>query len=159
MRRSHSRGFTLVEAIVAIAVLGILLTLAVPGMQKIVAKQRLRSASYDLVADLTLARSESLKRGTPVVLEPLRSGDWTAGWRLRNGADNAILGQHSPPGIPVVLRSALDNTLLANVTFDGSAQVSSGASVQFGLNDGHGNFRCVQLDPTGRAKSLSTACP
>ena len=37
----HIRGFTLIEAMVALAVLGVLTTLAVPGLQKVVAKQRM----------------------------------------------------------------------------------------------------------------------
>lgn len=156
MRRTAARsaGFTLIELVVAIAIMGILMTLAAPAMQRVVAKQRLRSASFNLVGDLTLARSEALKRRSSVVLEPLATGNWTAGWRLRNATDNAILAQRPALGTSVAVSPAP-----ASVTFDSAAQVVGGLAVQFGMNDGNGNQRCIQLDPTGRPKTLSTACP
>ncbi len=156
MRRNL--GFTLIEAMVAIAVLGILMTLAVPGLQKVVAKQRMRSASYDVMSDLTLARSEALKRGSTVVMEPLTGTDWRSGWRVRNAADNSILAQRPAIGTSLAMTVLVGTTPQGGVSFDASAQVAAAGPVKFSLNDGYGNSRCIQLDPTGRPKSSTTAC-
>lgn len=152
-RRTRSRGFTLIEAMVAVAVLGILMILAAPAMQKVVAKQRLRSASYDLVSDLTLARSEALKRGAGVVMEPLAAGNWAAGWQVRTADGVTRLGQRPALGVSIAWTHSP-----ASITFDGAAQVTGGLTVKFGLNDGNGNHRCIELDPTGRPRSVTTPC-
>lgn len=152
MPMQRTRGFTLIEVLVTLTVLGVLATLAAPSFQKVVAKQRLRSAAYDLMSDLTLARSEAIKRGTPVVLEPLTARQWRSGWRLRNEADNAILSQH-PPLVSIGLNQQPDN-----VKFDGAAQVTSDTTKPFELTDNNGNLRCIQIDPMGRAKSATGGC-
>ncbi len=156
MRRT--RGFTLIEAMVAIAVLGILLVVALPGMQKVMAKQRMRSASYDVMSDITLARSEALKRNSTVVMEPLSGTDWRSGWRVRNTADNTILAQRPAIGASLAMSVLQGTTPQASVSFTAAAQVASGGTLRFSLNDGYGNSRCIQLDPAGRPKSANTAC-
>lgn len=152
MARTPQLGVTIIEVMIAFAVLGVLTTLAAPSLQKVVAKQRLRSAAYDLVSDLTLARSEAIKRGTPVVLEPLTAKQWATGWRLRNEADSAILAQH-PALVSVGLNKQPDT-----VRFDAAAQITSDTTKPFELTDNNGNTRCIQLDPLGRAKSTTGAC-
>ena len=71
----------MIELLVTVATLALLAALAAPGMQKLVAAQRLRSASYDLIADFTLARSEALKRASTVQVTPT-SSDWRNGWSV-----------------------------------------------------------------------------
>lgn len=59
--KRHLRGFTLIELMVTIAVLGILAALAFPGMSDYFDKQRLISQTR-AIADLAqLARSEAIK--------------------------------------------------------------------------------------------------
>lgn len=64
MRSSaHSKGFTLVEAMVTVAVLGILLAVAIPNFSDFVRKKRLEGVAKEFVADLALARSEVISSG------------------------------------------------------------------------------------------------
>jgi type IV fimbrial biogenesis protein FimT len=58
------RGFTLVELIIVIAVVGMVLALAVPSFRDFMLVQRLKSTNAQLVTDLMLARSEAVGRGT-----------------------------------------------------------------------------------------------
>lgn len=59
----RSTGFTLVEAMVTVAVLGILLAVAIPNFSDFVRKKRLEGVAKEFVADLALARSEVIASG------------------------------------------------------------------------------------------------
>lgn len=60
------RGFTLIEAMLVIAVIAILLTAGLPSFSSLIDRHRLRGAANDLHAALLLARAEALRRGTAV---------------------------------------------------------------------------------------------
>jgi type IV fimbrial biogenesis protein FimT len=67
MRRRHS-GFTLLELMFTIAVLGVLLGLAVPNFRDFLRNARLTSVSNDLLVDINVARTEAIKRRAVVTL-------------------------------------------------------------------------------------------
>lgn len=69
-------GLTLIEAMIAVAVMALLLTLALPSFADHLARQRLKAAAEMLAADLAEARFEAAQRGQPLYVG-LRSGpDW-----------------------------------------------------------------------------------
>lgn len=65
MRRA-SRAFTLIEAMIVVAIGAILVTLAAPSFVDYIAVQRLKGATAELVTDLQYARSEAISRGRNV---------------------------------------------------------------------------------------------
>lgn len=147
--RRVAAGFTMIELMVTVAVLALLASLAAPGMQKLVAAQKLRSASYDLVADFTLARSEALKRASTVQVTPT-SSDWRNGWSVMVGT--TVLSQRNAIGTGLTATCPS-----ATASFDASGRFSS-ATLKFGFEDSYGRARCITLDPTGRPKSVTSAC-
>ncbi|MBK1723268.1 type IV pilin [Thiocystis violacea] len=75
---SRSRGLTLLELLVAIAVLAVLMSIAVPSMQSMIARNRLKAAAQAIAEDLRWARSESIKQNRPLQLS-LDVGQWCYG--------------------------------------------------------------------------------
>lgn len=63
-----STGFTLIELIVTLSVVSILAFVAIPSIKNILKDHRLSGYTNDLIADLNHARSEAVKRATPVTL-------------------------------------------------------------------------------------------
>jgi len=65
-----SEGFTLIELIITIAIIGILSTIAIPGFSSLRASTEIATSINTFVTHLHLARSESIKRGVRVVMCP-----------------------------------------------------------------------------------------
>jgi type IV fimbrial biogenesis protein FimT len=61
-------GFTVVELLVTLTVVGILAALAVPNMRPFIQNNRLTAASNDLLRSFQLARTEAIKRQQNVVV-------------------------------------------------------------------------------------------
>lgn len=64
----HSKGVTLIELMVAIAILAILSMLALPSFQRSIERNRIVGAAENLLADLRYAQTESVKRNLATAL-------------------------------------------------------------------------------------------
>lgn len=116
------RGFTLIELIFTVAVMAVLASLAAPSFRQFIATQRIRNASFDLMAGLTLARSEAITRNANVDL--LRTGSaWDGGWKVSvDGGATALLNQQTYSGLAIT-----DSAGLSQITYgkDGRATTAS----------------------------------
>lgn len=61
-------GFTLIEMLVTVIVLGILSAIAAPSLSSFIKNGRLATETNDLVSDLSFARAEAARRGRRVTL-------------------------------------------------------------------------------------------
>ena len=66
--RGPQAGFTLIELMVGVAIMGILLMVGVPSFQSAVASSRLTTSTNDVVSALALARTEAIRRGARVTV-------------------------------------------------------------------------------------------
>lgn len=78
-RRIRQKGITLIEALVAISIMVILMSLAVPAFTGLLERNRLRSAADQLYTDLQYARSEAIKRNAKVYFSVSSGSDWAYG--------------------------------------------------------------------------------
>lgn len=89
-----SRGFTLIELMVTIAVLAILLTLAAPSFNDFFQRYRLRGAADDVATLMAVSRSEAVARNRDVAI--VFSGTGTA-WCV----GGAAAAEPAAPGVRV----------------------------------------------------------
>lgn len=146
-------GFTLIEMMVAVAILAALSAIAAPSFNQMVASQRLKSASSDLFSALMRTRSEAIKRNTEVTLTPATTSLWQSGWIIPNPADSGNrLDVHGPlAGLAVTGPDSV--VFLANGRVKGTAAPSFQLSVA-----GAPQPRCINVDLSGRPYQKPNAC-
>jgi len=96
-----SKGFTLVELMVTIAIAGVLVGIAIPSFTSIISNNRLTTSANELVTALNLARSEAVKRGVSVTVRKIddksstnknktawASANWEQGWDVFTDAND-----------------------------------------------------------------------
>lgn len=79
-RGDLSRGFTLIELMVTIALLAVMLMLAAPSFVSFQRNSELTSTANSLLATMTAARAEAMKAGRNAYVVPASNEDWTTGW-------------------------------------------------------------------------------
>lgn len=154
--RSTSRGFTLIEALIALAVVSILLCAAVPALSNAREATHSGTAQAALVESVLGAVSHAALTGSEVVLCPgnetggCRSSiDWSGGWiayadidgdRIRDD-NETLLKTAAPLGGKVHLRSTMGRVRLVFQPNGGNA----GSNVTFTLCDGRGIEHAITL--------------
>jgi len=69
-RNALNRGLTLVELLVALAIVGLILTIALPSFGRLLASTRLDTARYNITSFFSLARQIAISEGKRVLLCP-----------------------------------------------------------------------------------------
>lgn len=77
--RHTQRGFTLIELMIAITILGIVLALALPSYKAFIQNTRLRNAAESIQNGLQVARSEAVKHNAQVRFSLGAGSSWTVG--------------------------------------------------------------------------------
>lgn len=146
------RGFSLIELMVALAILSVLLGFALPAFQSMSLSANLRSNANTLVASAQLARSEAIKRNAVVQLcvssdgTSCGSGDWEQGWIVL-APDNTVL--HAEPafedGYVVTVIKEGTSTAVTTLRFP-----SSGVGLKLNSETGTATaeFRICRVTPS-----------
>ncbi len=125
---TDSKGFTLLELMIVIAILGITMAFAAPGLSTLISNNRISSDASDFAAALQLAKAEAVARVNPVVICKknttsngcISSGDWSQGWIVFSD-DNGNGGVDAGSGETVLL---VHEALEARITFGGTTGVT-----------------------------------
>ena len=121
-----SKGFTLLELIIIIAILGITMAIAAPGLSTMMANNRISSDASDFAAALQFAKAEAVARVNRVIVCKknttsngcITSGDWSQGWIVFS--DNNANGGVDAGETVLIVHDALD----ARITFGGTTGVT-----------------------------------
>lgn len=145
-------GFSLLELMAVLAILGIILAGSIELFDSLVKGQRIRSASFELYSSLSVARSEAMKRGGNVTIAPTDPSDWSKGWIITDAAGTELKSQ-GPIG-------AVDFTTtpspLPTVIFARSGRPTT--SPRFEMTVDGGFDRCVRLELSGAPRTSRGAC-
>lgn len=103
--QKQAKGFTLIEVVVTVLVVGVLASIAGPAFNSMITGTRLSGELNQLVGALNVARSEAQKRGTTVSVCPgtalTCTTNWSAGW--------IVLLESTPTKQQLLVRPVLTN--------------------------------------------------
>lgn len=157
MRATRSPGFTIIELMIVLVMIGVMVAIAAPSMRDLVVRMRVKGAASDLHTSLVLARSEAIKRNAGMQLVPVNAADWALGWSVRVQASGVVLTrQEAFPNVTfTTANAAYTATAVPTVNFSGTGREtgSAGAGIAFVLSSAtfaNIQARCVTLDPSGR---------
>lgn len=150
MTHAHRRGFTMIEAVITVAVLAIILAAAVPSYASYMARQRLRHAAEMLELDLRRARALAVDEGRSVHVSFASGPQWCWG-SSRVAPCNCQTGQ---PRCELGGGSFQDHqgTLLQagqGVTFVGGLGRALGWT-RIGMSNERNQQLTIDLNPLGR---------
>lgn len=85
------QGFTLIELMVVLAVMGVVLSMAVPSVSSFMEKRRIINAAEAVFSELQYARSEAISRSRNVYVKFSSNGTstWVYGTSIRSDCDLA----------------------------------------------------------------------
>jgi len=166
---SFVSGFTLTELLVVLAVAGILATMAVPSFKSLVQSQRVKNASFELYAALSLARNEAIKRNSDVTLTGTANAENEVSWVI-TAADGTVIRRqdyildvkmdvNNLTGMGLVYRrngravnlDATKTSFAAAPTFEIYAANTTPAASPF--------TRCITLELSGMPRVRQGVCP
>lgn len=80
IRPHHSKGFTLIELMVSIAIIALLSAIALPNMSNFLAKMRVDNEISEMQRLLLTARNMAINTGKNTTVCPLSNGSCTTNW-------------------------------------------------------------------------------
>jgi type IV fimbrial biogenesis protein FimT len=172
------KGFSLIELLIVIAILGILLALATPGFQDTIESANTNTQVKVMLTTLNLARSEAIKRKQDVSVcatsdgADCDAGNWSEGWMVfvdNNGDANGASGSVDAGDVVIrvfdTLGAGSTATLTVNMISYNSLGFSATGGVQTFLicpaTNNAANARSIEIGPSGRGRRIEDGlvCP
>ncbi len=174
-----SKGFTLIELMVTVAIAAILLMVAVPSMVTFKRNAELTSATNNLLSAINAARGEAMKRGMNAMVVPTNNGtDWNTGWVVfvdknrtqayDGSTDTTVSTQNALPNYFNVTGTNTAQATPPYIMFDASGypKIKAGGFGALTLNlvrtdttgsDVFAQTRRIMISLTGRARTCTPA--
>lgn len=168
-----TRGFTILELMITLAVVAVLVSVGVPGFRAVIMDNRLVSQANLMVTSISVARSSAVKyqRNATVcsstdfdaaVPTCAASTDWSTGWIVwvdkdRDAATDAgeIISVHGP----LNATSSLSSTANTSFTYDARGFGLAGADDLMLCDDRTGETgRRIRINATGRTNVSRQGC-
>jgi type IV fimbrial biogenesis protein FimT len=175
--RTTQFGISLIEVMVTLAIVAIVVGLALPSLQGVLGGSEMRATGNQLMYSLQTARSEAIKRSTPVALCPSKNqpanapvcdGTYEDGWIVFVDADqngvqsegDEVLQQSEalPPKFSITPDKLFEEAVFFSLS--GTSVTSAGRPISGNINissQSTNQTRTIRIAASGRISRLSAA--
>lgn len=175
--RHRQRGFTMIEVLIVLTIIGIALMYGLPSMSSWLQSNQIRNATESLQSGLQLAKSEAVRRNANVQFSlPSLGGTGAPDWVVAcatpaadcpgDGMTPAEIQKYSAlEGAPAARVAATQGT----ITFNGTGRVTPPAAITLNVTNPTGGscaasagpMRCLRVvvSPGGQIKMCDPALP
>jgi prepilin-type N-terminal cleavage/methylation domain-containing protein len=128
MAVARQKGFTLLEMVVALAVLGVLVSFAAPAMSNYIKKRKIINATEAVYSQLQYARSEAIARSEDVYasFSANKSTTWAMGVSTTSGCDPTETDRTAANACTLVVDDGDGNVHGTDPDGDGTAITDTG---------------------------------
>lgn len=126
IRRSvacRQRGFSLIEAVIAIAIVAIALALGAPSFSVWIQDTKIRTVAESIQNGLQVARNEAMRRNTQVEFELNADTGWTVTAKIPGKPDEQVEARPSSEGSSSSVTAQLEPATASKATFDGFGRI------------------------------------
>ena len=155
------RGFTLIEVLVVIAIMGVLAAIAGPSFTPTIERWRVKQAAEAITSTIYYARSEAIKRDGGISIKAKTDANWASGWQVlfNNNGTKEVL-QNTDPFTQIDISLADGDGI---ITIDRWGQMKSATKSTFdfrliphGTSTANSNAIALCIGLGGRIKRTKT---
>lgn len=171
MNKLRTSGFSLLELLVTVSIVGILMSIAIPSFEGFIKSERLTSVTNSLISDMMLARSKAVELNQIVTVcasdneTGCNGNDYSDGWVVMADSDgddavDQLIRVQQP--ISGDVEFELSNAALSSVTFDTrgfTSDIPAGATFTIMDDRGEDEAKYISITRTGRiSRGASQQC-
>ncbi|MBU2710142.1 GspH/FimT family pseudopilin [Zooshikella harenae] len=153
-----NNGFTLIELMVTIVVLGIILAIAVPSFDSMIKNYRLQSVTNQLIDSFNLARNTALSRNQVITIEAsgtTEKKEWNGGWVVKVGAEEIRVFEGVSGVVTINATNTGAGTNIKEIAFSGNGRLSApNTGAEFTVTDDRSGVkkRVVNVNLSGQTR-------
>jgi type IV fimbrial biogenesis protein FimT len=148
------KGFTLIELMIVIAVIGIGLAIAVPSFRDMTAENCIITTANSMVSSLQYTRSEAAKINSSIRIEEF--GTWGDGWSIVNDSTNELIRAIHTQCTAVTVTEAGGAT---SFVYDSDGFINSAGTFTICDDRAGKPGRQIDISATGRPGISKMTCP
>lgn len=118
---SSSRGFTLIELVIVIAIVAIVVSLGLPSIRTYLVNTQIRNAMESIQSGIRIARAEAVKRNAEVEFSVVGASD--PSWQVKVVSDSSIVTSYNRAEGAKSVEATLNPASKTVVKFDGLGRV------------------------------------
>jgi len=158
--RSGDTGFTLIEIMIAVAIVTIGVTLAIPEYQRWYVQTQLRQATSEIATQLTLARMAGMNRNRSVDVTVQTSAGAIHISAVASSSGASVINDKS---FPASVTSVIGSPVLVSFSSMGTKTSGGTGTQMIGVCDKYNRQYSVTIIPSGKVNwsvtSSGTPCP